>query len=559
VLTRRDSKSPILLEIDLTQPLVEVEPDDPIAKLRMRGKPRLRPLLRNLHEAGDDPRVVGLIARIGATATSLAQVQEIRTAVQAFKSSGKPTVAWSQTFGESAPGSLPYFLATAFGEIWLQPSGEVNLIGVAAEVQFLRGLLDKVGVEPQMNQRHEYKNAADRILRTDFTEAHREALERLTDSAWEQIAAGVAESRGLDATEVQKLVDHAPLFAQEALDAKIVDRLGYRDEVYTDVRRRVGGNVRLLFADKWSKPQRPLQRIAREVKAKRAPVVAVIDGYGGVVTGRSRRTPTMGQVMGSDTVSASFRAAVRDEHVQSIVFRVDSPGGSYVASDTIWREVVCAREAGKSVVVSMGSVAGSGGYFVACPADVIVAQPGTLTGSIGVFGGKAVTAELTEKLGLHYGAVQRGANARMYSTHSRFADSELERLEAFLDSVYADFTGKVAEGRKMTRDAVHAIAKGRVWTGADALNIGLVDRLGGLRDAVAIARERAGLPADAPARPAVVIPRLARLKPPRSSEDPRAAAAVSLWSSGWGELAAAAERLGLSAYGPLTMPGVTLR
>jgi protease-4 len=559
VLTRRDSKSPILLEIDLTQPLVEVEPDDPIAKLRMRGKPRLRPLLRTLHEAGDDPRVVGLIARIGGAATSLAQVQEIRAAVQAFKTSGKPCLAWSQTFGESAPGSLPYFLATGFGEIWLQPSGEVNLIGVAAEVQFLRGLLDKVGVEPQMDQRYEYKNAADRILRTDFTDPHREALERLTESAWEQIAAGVAEARGLHETEVQKLVDHAPLFAQEALDAKLVDHLGYRDEAYTDLRRRVGGDVRLLFADKWSKPQRRLRRIAHQVKAKRAPSVAVVDGYGGVVTGRSRRTPTMGQVMGSDTVSAAFRAAVRDEHVRSIVFRVDSPGGSYVASDTIWREVVCAREAGKPVVVSMGSVAGSGGYFVACPADVIVAQPGTLTGSIGVFGGKAVTVGLTDKLGLHYGVVQRGANARMYSSHSRFADSELERLETFLDSVYADFTGKVAEGRKMSRDAVHAIAKGRVWTGADALKNGLVDRLGGLRDAVAIARERAGLPADAPARAAVAIPPLARLRSPRSSEDPRAAAAVSLWSSGWGELAAVAERLGLSASGPLTMPGVTLR
>jgi protease-4 len=208
----------------------------------------------------------------------------------------------------------------------------------------------------------------------------------------------------------------------------------------------------------------------------------------------------------------------------------------------------------------MGAVAGSGGYFVACPADVIVAQPGTITGSIGVFGGKAVTAGLTDKLGLTYGSVQEGRNALMYSTHRRFDDTEIERLDAFLDHVYADFTAKVADGRKMTPDDVHAIAKGRVWSGADAANIGLVDTLGGLRDAVRVARERAGLPADAPARPAVTIPPLARLKPPRSTEDPRAAAAaVSLWSSGWGDFAGIAERLGLSAYGPLTMTGVTVR
>ena len=558
-LGQRESHKPILLELDLSHPLVEVEPDDPIAKLRSRGKPRLRPLLRTLHEAGDDPRVAGLVARIGNPALQLAQVQEIRDAVAAFAASGKPTVAWAETFGESAPASVAYYLATAFREIWLQQSGDVNLIGLSTEVQFLRGLLDKVGVEPQMGQRYEYKNAADRMLRTEFTDAHREASQRLTDSAWEQIVSGVAASRGLDEATVRVLADRAPLLAADALAAKLVDRLGYRDEVYADVRRRAGGDVRLLYADKWSKHVQPLARVVKQLKAKKTPGVALVDGYGGVVMGRSRRTPLMGQVMGSDTVSAAFRAAVRDERVKAIVFRVDSPGGSYVASDTIWREVVCARAAGKPVIVSMGAVAGSGGYFVACPADMIVAQPGTITGSIGVFGGKAVTTGLTDKVGLNYGAVQQGRNARMYSTHTSFDDAALSRLDAFLDRVYDDFTAKVAEGRKMEQQAVHAIAKGRVWSGADAVEIGLVDTLGGLRDAVRIARERAGLPADAPVRAALSVPPLARLKPPRSSEDPRAAAAASVWTSGWGEHAAVAEWLGLAAYGPLTMPALTLR
>ena len=559
MLTSRKPKPPILLEIDLTQPLLEVDPDDPIAKLRSRGKPRLRPVLRALHEAGDDSRVAGVVARIGSPPTSLAQVQEIRAAVAAFTASGKPAVAWAETFGESAPGSLSYYLASGFSEVWLQPSGEVNLIGLAAEVQFLRGLLDKLGVEPQLGKRYEYKNAADRIAQTEFTEAHREALARLTESSWEQIVTGIAHSRGLDEADVRAIADRAPVLAPAALEARLVDRVGYRDQVYAELRRRAGGDVQLLFADKWTKPERPVTKVIRQVKTKKAPGLALIDGYGGIVTGRSRRTPTMGRVMGSDTISAAFRAAVKDDRVKGILFRVDSPGGSYVASDTVWREVVCAREAGKPVVVSMGSVAGSGGYFVACPADVIVAEGGTLTGSIGVFGGKAVTTGLTDKLGLNYDAVQEGRNARMYSTHQRFGEDALARLEEFLDSVYADFTARVASGRGMTQDAVHAIAKGRVWTGADAAGIGLVDTLGSMRDATRIARERAGLPADAPLRPAVSVPPLARLKPPRSSEDPRAAAAASMWRGGWGEWASLAQSLGLTAYGPLAMPGITLR
>jgi protease-4 len=555
----RDSSKPILLELDLTQPLIDVEPEDPIAKFRTRGKPRLRPILRTLHEAGNDHRVAGLVARIGSAGQALAQVQELRDAVTAFRASGKPTVAWAETFGEAAPATIPYLLATAFDEIWLQPSGDVNLIGLSAEVQFLRGLLDKLGVEPQMGQRYEYKNAADRLLRSEMTDAHREAIGRLTESSWEQVVQGVAEARGLTSAEVQQAADRAPLLAKDALDARLIDRIGYRDEVYTSLRRKLGPDVRLLFADKWTRHEQPWARILRQVKEKKAPGVAVVEGHGGVVMGRSRRTPLMGQVMGSDTVSAAIRAAVKDERVQAIVFRVDSPGGSYVASDTVWREVTCAREAGKPVIVSMGAVAGSGGYFVACPADVIVAQPGTITGSIGVFGGKAVTAALTDTLGINYGSVQQGRNALMYSTHRRFDDTELERLDAFLDHVYDDFTTKVADGRNMTRDDVHAIAKGRVWTGADAAENGLVDTLGGLRDAIRIARERAGLPADAPARPAVTIPPLARLKPPRSTDDPRAAAAsVSLWAPGWGTYAAVAEQLGLPAYGPLTMPALRL-
>jgi protease IV len=554
----RRTRTPILLELDLSHPLVEHEPDDPIAKLRSRGKARLRPVLKALHEAGDDPLVVGLVAKVSDTAMSLAHAQELRDAVGAFGASGKPTIAWTDTFGESASGTVPYFLASGFGEVWLQPSGELNLSGVVAEVTFLRGALDKLGIEPHIGQRYEYKNAADRVVATGFTDAHREALDRLAGSAWEQISEAIAKARGLSVEEVASLADRSPMFADEALTARLVDRVGYRDEVYSAARRAAGGDVQLLFADRWSRKTSPVTKVVRRVREKDAPGVALVDGFGGIVTGRSRRAPLQGRLMGSDTVAAAFRAAVRNDKTRAIVFRVDSPGGSAVASDSIWREVACARQAGKPVVVSMGAVAGSGGYYVACGADEIVAQPGTLTGSIGVLGGKAVVSGLTDRLGLRYDAVQRGAHARMSSAHVRYDDSERERLEAMLDRVYADFTQRVAEGRGMSRETVHEVARGRVWTGADAARNGLVDTLGGLQDATRIARARAGLPADAPLRPAVSVPMLARLKPPRSSDDPRAASGVTA-AVGWGAFADLAQALGLPALGPLTMPPVTLR
>jgi protease IV len=547
--------APVLLELDLTQPMVEVEPDDPIAKLRSRGKPRLRAVLRTLHEAGDDPRVVGLIARVGGSSMPLATAQEIRTAVRAFARSGKPTVAWAETLGESSTGTVAYYLATGFGEIWLQQSGELGLIGVMSEVTFLRGALDKLGIDPQLDKRYEYKNAADRIMRKEFTDEHREAVDRLTESAWDDVVSTIADARGVTTEEVRALADTAPLSVTSAIDGGLIDRCGYRDEVYTDVRRRIGGDVQMLFGNRWSPKVSAPARVAKLVTSRNQSVVALVEGHGAIVTGRNRRSPMDGPQMGSDTIGAAFRAARNDDSVRAVVFRVDSPGGSYVASDTVWREVGLTSAAGKPVVVSMGTMAGSGGYFVACPADVIVAQPATLTGSIGVFGGKAVVTELMDKVGLATGAVSRGAHARMFSNRVGFTADERARISEWLDDVYEDFVGKVAAGRGMTRDEIHEIAKGRVWTGADAARIGLVDVIGGLRDATVIARERASLPADAPLRPAVHVPLLAKLRSPRSSNDPRAA---SLSVSGWGDFASIAASIGLPAAGPLLMPSVRL-
>jgi protease IV len=544
--------SRVLLELDLTEPPLEAPPADPIGFLQARRRPTLRGVVDALRDAAGDDRVAGLVARVGGR-VPLARAQELRDAVRAFAATGKPAVAWAETFGEGSPGTLPYLLATGFGELWLQPSGDLGLTGVAVEATFLRGALDKLGLEPQLSQRHEYKNVADQLTRHGFTDAHREATARLAASAAEQVVAAVAQARGLTPERVRELVDRAPLSAAEAAEAGLVDRVGYRDEVYADVRRRVGQDAKLLYLARYRKAQGPA-RLVGAVRRRARPVVAQVTVAGPIQQGRSRRTPlSPGPTAGSDTVAAALRSAARDDSVGAVVLRVDSPGGSYVASDVIWREVT---RLGKPVVASMGDVAASGGYFVAMGADAIVAQPGTVTGSIGVVAGKVVTTGLLDRLGVGTDAVAEGRQARMFSPRVGFDADQWRRLEEWLDRVYADFVGKVADARKLTRERAHELARGRVWTGADAYERGLVDELGGLHRAAELARQRAGLPADAELRRWPPLRPADRLSPPKSSED-RTAAAAALWA-GWGAMAEVAARLGLPPEGPLTMPPLTL-
>ncbi len=536
----------VLLELDLTEAPAAPDADDVLSRLRARGRHQLRPTLRALHDAADDRHVVGLIAKVGGV-LPWAAMQELRLGVQAFAASGKPTVAWAETFGEEAADTSAYTLASAFGEIWLQPGGGLGLLGVGIDTTFLRGALDKLGIEPELEQRYEYKNAADRVMRTEFTDAHREALDRLAESIYTDAVNAISSGRRIDAQRVRELSDTGPRTAQEALDAGLVDRLGYRDEVYAALRKRVKNGAQLLFADRWAPRRKPT------LPARRKGHVALVEVRGAIASGRSHRGP-MGRQVGSDSVSAALRAAARDEHARAVVLHVDSPGGSAVASDTIWREVCRVREAGKPVIVSMGDAAASGGYFIACPADVIVALPATLTGSIGVFGGKMVVRELMDRVGLNTGSIAHGARALMFSTRRRFTDDERDRVAAAIDAIYADFVAKVAQGRSRPVSEIEQIARGRVWTGSDALGIGLVDELGGLRTAVAIARERGGLPKSAPLRPALHIAPLARIGRARNSDDPRAQVSASL--PRMSELAAA---IGLPDAAALRMPSIKLR
>lgn len=539
-------RSPFILELDLTQPLVDPSPTDPLGQLRNRGRRQLRPTIRALHEAAEDPRVLGLVAKVGGP-LGWATMHEMRRGLQAFLDARKPTVAWAETFPDGAIGTSAYVFAAGFDEVWLQPGGGVGLLGVALETTFLRGAFDKLGIEPQLEQRYEYKSAADRLMRTEYTEPHREALEAVAASVFDDALSIVGAGRSMSTERIRELVDSGPRTAVEALQARLVDRLGYRDEVLAALRERVGApEAELLFADRW-KPKRRLRLPARHREH-----LAVVEVRGGIASGRSRPGP-MGNQVGSDTVATQLRAALADDNARGLLLHVDSPGGSAVASEVIWREVARFREAGKPVVVSMGEVAGSGGYYVACPADQIVALPSTITGSIGVLGGKFVTAGLMEKLGLSHDSVEQGDRARMWSLRRGFTDDERERLDAEMDAIYADFVAKVAAGRGRPVSEIEPLARGRVWSGRDAYEIGLVDELGGLRDAAKLARRLAGLPDDAPLQPALHLPLPARLGQPRSSDDPRALVGVTVPSVA--ELRASLDLGGVQ----LRMPEVRLR
>ncbi|MGR6914902.1 signal peptide peptidase SppA [[Actinomadura] parvosata] len=546
---RQRRTAPLILELDLTEGLTEGPPADPLAAVLSMRKPRLADVLSGLKRARQDPRVKALVVKIGGQPLGLAMVQELRQAVIHFRASGKLTVAFSESFGEFGGGTVPYYLATAFERLYLQPSGDVGLTGVALEQRFVKGALEKLGVGFEAGQRHEYKTAPNTFTQDHMTDPHRESMARIVESVTETLVAGIADGRRLDPGKVRELVDRGPFTASEAQEAGLVDGLAYRDEVYDELKRTAGDDAHLLYVSRYARGA-----AVRKLPHPMADSVALVHATGMIRTGRSGRSPLGGGgAMGSDTISAALRAARRDDHVKAVVFRVDSPGGSYVASDTVWREVTLTRKV-KPVIVSMGDLAASGGYFISMAADVIVAQPGTLTGSIGVYGGKPVFAELLEKVGVNSEMVAEGANAGMFSTSRGFSPEQWERINAWLDRIYDDFVGKVAQSRDLSRERAHELARGRVWTGADARSSGLVDELGGLEDALAMARKRAGLAEDAPVRTYPRLNPLERLRGPESSED-RSAALARIRMDAWGPLARLSAELGLPAVGPLILPG----
>ena len=480
---------------------------DPVRFVTGGGRPLvLRDAVGAIHRAAKDDRVAGMVARVQLSSAPPAAVQELREAVLAF-TAAKPSLAWAETY----PGTLSYYLASAFGEVWMQPSGTVGLIGFATNALFLRDALDKAGIEAQFVARGEYKSAANLFTESHYTDAHREADSRLIESLRTQVWQGIASSRGVDAQLLDGLADRAPLLRDDAVGAGLVDRIGFRDEAYLRIAELAGveGKAAAPVANADSDDAPPRLFLSRYAQTRRKPLslpgrkpvptFAVVTVAGPIVSGRGgpQTLPLSRSSAGGDAIAAALREAGSDDDVKAVVLRVDSPGGAVTGSETIWREVRRIREAGTPVVASMGAVAASGGYYVAMAAEEIVANPGTITGSIGVITGKLVARGLKDRLGVGSDALRTNVNADAWSPNAPFTAEQHAMVEAEADLFYDDFVERVAQARGMSVDEVDAVARGRVWTGADAHERGLVDELGGLRTAVRRAKVLAGLDADA--------------------------------------------------------------
>ena len=471
----------MILEVDFRKVPVEDSGDEALSILRGETL-TIREQVMSIARAAEDDRVLGLIATVGDRRMSLAHVQEYSAAIETFKDSGKPAIVFAESIGGMVPANGSYLLATAFDEIRLQPSGSVGLVGLSVEYPFLRGAFDSLGVVPVFGRRHEYKLAPNTFTENAFTGEHRAAVEALVGEQYSQLVSGIAFGRDVDEATVREWVDKGPHAAQAAFALGLVDELSYADEV-----RAQFEDVDTEFVE--------LKTYASGLDSPEGPEIGVIYGAGMIVSGTSRYDPiASGRAAGSDTVVDAFGDAV-EAGVSAIVFRVDSPGGSYVASDAIWRAMRRAQEAGVPVVVSMGAAAASGGYLVSTHADRIVAQPGSITGSIGVWAGKFVTQRFWSDLGVEWEEVSTGGAASMGSSLNEFSEDEQARFDALLDGVYDAFVSRVSDGRELSREQIDAAARGRVWTGRQAVGQGLVDLLGGFPEAISAARTESGIEA----------------------------------------------------------------
>ncbi len=477
----------IVLTVDLGQTLQEAASRDPLATLAGALPLEVGELVLALEAAGQDPRVAGLVARLDATSHGFAVAQELRDAVRRFAASGRFTTAWADSFGELGAGNEGYFIATAFDEIGLQPGGMVGLVGLLAEVPFVRPLLERLGIEADFTRRSAYKTALNSVIEPGLTDAHREMLNHLLDGLYGALVEGIAAGRGLAPATVEELIDSGPHEADAALAAGLIDRLAFRDQVIDRALERAGAGSETVSLEAYAR---------RALLPPEAPdaVVALIVGQGAI----QRRSVGLDQLIGADDLAEALAAALEDDAIDAVLLRLDTGGGSAVGSETIAREVDRLRAVGKPIVVSMGNAAASGGYWIAMGASHIVAQPGTFTGSIGVIAGKPVLADAWDMLGVSWATIERGQNADFLSVNRPFDALARARLEASVDALYARFKAGVADHRGLAPDAVEALAQGRVWLGASAQGLGLVDELGGLLEARAAAAGLLQLPADAP-------------------------------------------------------------
>ena len=446
--------------------------------------PTVRSMVDALRKAKVDRRITSVIIRPTSTAALWGKVQEVRDAIVDFRRSGKLAIGFLEYGGEQE-----FYLASACDKVFLAPSSTLDLTGIASYELFLRGTLDKIGAYPDTLHIGEYKTASNTFTESTFTRAHREMAESLNADLYEQLIRGLADGRHKKESEIRRLVDHGPFLPEDAIRAGLIDDVAYEDELDDKVKLSPKGSAHLLTGDDYRHTS-PMS-----LGLNRGPRVAVIYASGVIASGESNYDTASGSVVGSDTMLDYLRKARADGSIKAIVLRVDSPGGSAIASDVIWREVMLTRNV-KPVVASMSDVAASGGYYIAMPATAIVAEPATLTGSIGVVMLKFVIDGTLKKLGMNLEGVKDGRYADLYSPVKPFTPEERARIQEQMQATYDTFVEKAAQGRNTTPEKIDAIAQGRVWTGAQAKTLGLIDELGGLERALAVAKQRAKLSPD---------------------------------------------------------------
>jgi protease IV len=471
--------STLVLRIDGNLP--EMDSASVLGQL-FESPPTVRSIVDALRKAKVDSRISSVVIRPTGTAALWGKVQEIRDAIADFRRSGKPIVAYMEYGGEQE-----FYLSTACDKVFLMPTASLDLTGIATYELFLRGMLDKIGAYPDTLHIGEYKTASNTFTEHTYTAAHREMAESLNTDLYQQLIRGIAEGRHKSEGEVKSLIDHGPFLPEDALKAGLIDDLAYEDQVDDKVKLAPSGRPHYLELSEYR------QVSGSSLGLDKGPRIAVIYAVGVIASGKSSYESPSGLVVGADTINDYLRTARGDSGIKAIVLRIDSPGGSALASDVIWREVVLTRQQ-KPVIVSMSDVAASGGYYIAMPASAIVAEPSTLTGSIGVVLTKFAIGGTLNKVGINMEGVSNGKYADLYSPVRAFTPEERAMMMTSMQATYDTFVEKAAQGRNTTPERIDAIGQGRVWTGRQAKEIGLVDELGGLDRAISIAKQRAKIP-----------------------------------------------------------------
>lgn len=492
----RRIKPHTILTVRIAGDIPEQAAQDPLTDLLMGTPTTVTDIVEALDRARADSRITGLEMRITESTMNMAKIQDIREEIRKFNRAGKFSVAYLEFATNRS-----YYLASACQTVLLLPKSLLYLHGMMASTTFFRGTLDKLGIYPDLYHIGEYKNATNVYTEKKYTPAHREATQALLGDWYREYVRGVAESRGLKPEEAEQVMAKGPFGSEEALRAKLVDQVVYWDQARDLVRRKNHGSDRRLS----------LRTYLDRTSSETGPKLAVIYATGMILPGRSGDAPLGGEVMGSDTISEQFRRAREDDDVKAVVLRVDSPGGAVFPSEVIRREVEITRRQ-KPVVASMSDVAASGGYWIAMSADRIVAEPGTITGSIGVLTGKYNLRGLFEKLGLSEDLVTTTENSTLEWPFQNFTPAQRQSVQRNMRETYNSFLAGVAEGRHLKVQDVDKIAQGRVWTGEQARQLGLVDELGGLHLAIARAKELAKIPARARVSLLLLPPRRALLE-----------------------------------------------